>query len=210
MDDPVARTLDSYEGLAEEYRDRHADRSVVADSVDRFDGALAAAREDGALPNDRPARVLDVGCGPGWESATLADRGHDVTAVDITPAFLRQTGEVAPTAERARMDMRSLGFAPGSFDGVWVCASFLHVPREDAPATLAGFERVLREGGVLFCAVQRGEGETDVDEGPYDADDERRFVYYDPEGFRALVEDAGFAVDSVDSDDGWIQLLARA
>ncbi|MFC5972640.1 class I SAM-dependent methyltransferase [Halomarina salina] len=217
MDDPVARTLASYEGLADEYRDRHADRSVVADAVERFDDALGAARtgdggsSDGSLPSDRPTCVLDVGCGPAWEAATLADRGHDVTAIDITPAFLRQAGDVAPSADRARMDMRSLAFAPGSFDGVWACASFLHVPREDAPATLAGFERVLRDGGVLFCAVQRGEGERDTEGSPYDAEDERRFTLYDPESFREIVEDAGFTVDSLvtETDSHWLQVVAR-
>ncbi|MWG35170.1 class I SAM-dependent methyltransferase [Halomarina oriensis] len=210
MDDPVSRTLAAYEGLAPEYRERHDDRSVVAESVERFDRALADARESGPLTTDRPARVLDVGCGPGWEAATFADRGHDVTAVDLTPAFLDQAGEVAPNAARVRMDMRTLGFASRVFDGLWVCASFLHVPREDAAETLAGFRRVLRPGGVLFCAVQRGEGERDTEASPYEADDERRFTLYGEDEFRSLVASAGFErVETSVDDDHWIQSLAR-
>lgn len=210
MDDPVVRTVASYEGIAEEYRERHADRSVVADALGRFDEALDGARRAGTLPSDRPARVLDVGCGPGWESATLAEHGHDATAIDLTTAFLDQTGEVAPSADRARMDMRSLGFDPEAFDGLWVCASFLHVPREDAAATLAGFHRVLREGGVLFCAIRRGDGERDTEASPYEADDERRFTLYRPDEFRSLLTGAGFAVESLTRDGDWLQALALA
>ncbi|WP_254535541.1 class I SAM-dependent methyltransferase [Halomarina litorea] len=194
-EDPVKRTLATYETVAEEYRDRHADRSVVAHLVDRFDASLAPG-----------SRVLDVGCGPGWESATLLERGHDVTAIDLSASFLRAAGEVAPDAARSRMDMRELAVADGRFDGVWALASFLHVPREDAPSTLREFARVLDEGGVLFCGVKRGSGECLGR--AYDGDD-RRFTLYEPEEFRGLVERAGFDVSSLQSEDGWLQVLAR-
>jgi SAM-dependent methyltransferase len=211
MDDPTARTVASYERLAGEYRERHDDRSVVADGLDRFDAALGEARGgDSDARAGGTARVLDVGCGPGWESATLAERGHDVLALDITRAFLDQTAAVAPAADRARADMRSLPVADGTADGLWACASFLHVPRADAPGTLDEFRRVLRPGGVLFCAVRRGEGDRESEASAYEADDERRFTPYDPDSLRSLVVDAGFTVDALTEDGDWLQVLARA
>ena len=106
------------------------------------------------------------------------------------------------------MDMRTLGFDDERFDGLWVCASFLHVARDDAPVTLAEFHRVLRPGGVLLLSVQSGTGERVG--GLYD-DDSRRFTLYQPEELRTLVEGAGFTVESVGLDgQRWIQLLARA
>ena len=35
------------------------------------------------VPDDRPLRILDVGCGPGWVAAELRRRGHHVTGVDV-------------------------------------------------------------------------------------------------------------------------------
>ena len=193
-------TISTYQSVAEEYRERHGDRSGIAELVEQFLEALEAGVEG------ESARIADVGCGPGWESATFAERGHEVVGADLTPAFLATAREEAPSADFARMDMRSLGFAANSFDGLWACASFLHVPREDAPATLRGFRRVLRPGGVLLLSVKRGEGEMDGDS--YD-EDRRRFTLYRADQLRELTEGAGFAVESVASDD-WVQLLARA
>ncbi|AGN01511.1 ubiquinone/menaquinone biosynthesis methyltransferase UbiE [Salinarchaeum sp. Harcht-Bsk1] len=211
MSDPD--TIATYESVAVEYRERHADRSVVAEIVDAFLDALTAGTAAGPASDtngggepDEP-RVLDVGCGPGWESATFADAGHDVLGIDLTSEFLdAAANETAPTADFARMDMRRLGFVDATFHGLWACASFLHVPRENAPATLAGFERVLTDGGVLALSVKRGDGTRPGD--GYD-DDQREFVLYQPGEFRELVEDAGFTVETVDAREYWIFLLAR-
>jgi len=193
-------TVATYQSVAEEYRERHADRSTVRALVEQFLDAL-----DDATEGER-ARVADVGCGPGWESATFAERGHEVVGVDLTPAFLRLARDEAPAASFARMDMRSLGLATDAVDGLWACASFLHVPREDAPATVREFRRALRPGGVVCLSVKHGRGER---EGDTYAEDGRRFTLYRSEELRELVADAGFEVESV-SDGEWIRLLARA
>lgn len=199
MDD-LHDTVATYESVADRYRERHADRSVIAHLVDRFLESLADAG------HDEGARILDAGCGPGWESATFAERGHDPVGVDLTPTFLRVAREEAPGVPLARMDMRHLGLESDAVDGVWACASFLHVPREDAPGTLGEFRRVLRDGGVLQLSVKRGEGEQ-VGAG-YEGDD-RLFTLYRSKELRELAEDAGFRVDRVDGDETWIQLTAR-
>jgi SAM-dependent methyltransferase len=201
MDEATADTLATYERVADEYRERHGDRRVIADASRIFHGAL----------DDSGEQILDVGCGPGWESATFNEHGFDVTAIDLTPAFLTTVGKVAPGVARARMDMRALAFADDVFDGLWACASFLHVPRADAPDTLREFWRVLRPDGVFFCAVKRGDGVRTSDNDAYEGRDERRFTLYTPESLRECALDAGFTVERLDErNDGWLGLLARA
>jgi SAM-dependent methyltransferase len=198
----VERVVDRYEADAEDYRERHADRSVVAGLVERFLVAL----DGGSDPEDEhdgrePDRVLDAGCGPGWESATFAEAGGDVVGIDLTAAFLDAARQEVPEAALARMDMRQLGFGGNAFDGVWACASFLHVPREDAGPTLGEFRRVLRPGGTLLLSVKR-EG------------DERYFTLYDRDELAELVVESGFAVERActtdDANGAWVQLLASA
>ncbi|MGQ5516276.1 class I SAM-dependent methyltransferase [Halococcus saccharolyticus] len=203
MDESVADTVATYERVAPEYRERHADRSVIADAIETFLGALDGIDGD---------RVLDVGCGPGWESATFREHGLDVTAIDLSRSFLDATGEVASGASRARMDMRTLGVAERSVDGLWACASFLHVPHADASDTLREFRRVLRPNGVFFCAVARGEGERTRGGETYGERDERHFTLYTPEKLRERTIDAGFVVEELHegSDGEWLHLLARA
>jgi len=57
-------------------------------------------------------RILDLACGAGRHTESLRRRGHDVLGTDLSLTLLRQS--VAP--RRVAADMRSLPFAPGSFD----------------------------------------------------------------------------------------------
>lgn len=191
MDDSIASTVDTYESVAQQYRARHADRESVAGFLDRFLEAV-----DGS-------RVLDVGCGPGWESATFAEQGYDPVAIDLTPAFLGMAQTVV-AGRLVRMDMRQLALADGSVDGLWACASFLHVPRAEAPDTLNEFHRVLASGPIGL-AVKRGEGT--ITGTTYETDD-RQFILYTPDELRDMVTDAGFCCVDLTTEGGWIQCLA--
>lgn len=193
--DPLDETRSTYERHADAYYDRHTDRSVVAEQVESFRAALP-----------RQGRVADLGCGPGWEAATFVAAGHEVVALDLTWAFLDRTGTVAPDAHRVRGDMRALPIATGVLDGLWACASFLHVPREDAVPTLREFARTLRPDGVCHLSVHRGEGTRSGQS--YEGDD-RRFTLWTAEGLRAAVEDAGLAVEMLRTDGNWLWGLVR-
>ena len=59
------------------------------------------------------------------------------------------------------MDMTDLKFAENTFDGIWACSSFLHIPKKEALKTLKGFNRVLTKRGLLYVSVMEGEFEGD-------------------------------------------------
>lgn len=198
-------TIGTYQSSAEEYYENNADRSVIKELVSRFLTAVQNATDK------RSARIVDVGCGPGWESSTFAAHGHNAVGIDLTPAFVQAARQEIPAASFARMDMRHLSFAADSFDGLWACASFLHIPRDDALATLAGFYRVLRSGGIAHISVKRGDG---VMRGNTYNEDQRRFTLYQPDELRAKAAEVGFTVTSADAgahnDDDWLLLFLQA
>ncbi|GAB3767592.1 hypothetical protein GCM10028796_29510 [Ramlibacter monticola] len=45
------------------------------------------------------------------------------------------------------------------YDGIWCCASLLHVSTSDMPRTLASLWRALKPGGALYVSFKHGEGE---------------------------------------------------
>ncbi|HYF63182.1 MAG TPA: bifunctional GNAT family N-acetyltransferase/class I SAM-dependent methyltransferase, partial [Herpetosiphonaceae bacterium] len=79
---PVARQPDRtaaiYETIAEDYQSRHEDGPWQREALDHFSRALPA-----------PARLLEVGCGPGRDARMLRAAGYDVLALDRTWAMLR-------------------------------------------------------------------------------------------------------------------------
>ncbi|WP_459192265.1 class I SAM-dependent methyltransferase [Halosimplex sp. J119] len=210
MDERVRRTVETYERVAEQYARLHDDRAVVADLVEQFVTAVDErdGRGDDQTDRERP-RVLDVGCGPGWESEAFAEAGFAAVSFDLTRRFLEQARDRVPDGTVARGDMRALPFADDAFDGLWACASLLHVPEAEVPPTVAAFERVLADGGVALVSLKRSDGDDGRDESPYD-DDRRHFERYDAETVTDLFSDAGFAVRNVDTNDGWVAVCATA
>jgi SAM-dependent methyltransferase len=67
-------------------------------------------------------RVLDFACGAGLTANFLAQRGARVTAIDISPASVARTGELAAETgnviELIAGELRPGTFAPASFDAV--------------------------------------------------------------------------------------------
>ena len=95
------------------------------------------------------ASVLDLGAGAGRLSTPLAELGHRVTAVDVSPEMLAAVDSPAPI-ERVCGAIEGLALGR-RFDAV-VLASYL-VNHPSAPAYLATCARHLARGGSVF--VQR-------------------------------------------------------
>ncbi|MEE1795760.1 class I SAM-dependent methyltransferase [Streptomyces sp. BE308] len=143
------------------------------------------------------SRVLDVGCGTGRPTAqTLADAGHEVLGVDVSPVMTEIAARQVPGAAFRCADIRTLPL-PGTdaeeegFDAVCAYFSLLQMSREDQSRLLSKLGRSLRPGGRLVVATV-----------PLDVEDAGvvfmgrpvRVTSFGAEEFTALVVRAGFAV----------------
>ncbi|MEM8768261.1 MAG: class I SAM-dependent methyltransferase [Pseudomonadota bacterium] len=110
--------------------------------------ALSATGISGA------ARVLDVGCGPGLQTLQLARAlpEAEITAVDLHKPFLedlRQRAAAAGLDHRVHVepgDMRSLTFAPGTFDLLWSEGAIYNM---GVRAALDAWRPLLADGGAV-------------------------------------------------------------
>ncbi len=151
------------------------DNSYYSRNADAYvDETVNADMEDLYTPfTDRlppGARVLDAGCGAGRDVRFFLKKGYRVEAVDISP-------EMAVRAEALTgipVDRKSFEAVDkiDYYDGIWCCASLLHVPFSGLPAALSALARALKPGGVLYASFKYGRGErvkngrhfTDLDE----------------------------------------------
>lgn len=101
-----------------------------------------------------PARILDVGGGPGAYATWLEDLGHDVTLVDPVPLHVEQARVVLRRGRAAVGDARRLEEPDGSFDSALLLGPLYHLPeRADRLAALREARRVVRPGGLVAAAA---------------------------------------------------------
>ena len=142
------------------------------------------------------AKILDAGCGPGRDSEFFASKGYTVTGIDLSQKFIEIAKKAAPTATFALMDLRKISFPKESFDGIWACASLLHLERIEVPAVLAIFHRILKPGGIVFILVREGEGKKLVRWGMLKSK-RRFFTFFQSQTIRTFVTEAGFTIEEM-------------
>ncbi len=104
-----------------------------------------------------PARILDVGGGPGVHACWLAKQGYEIHLIDITPLHVELAKEASlrqPDAPLASVDIgdaRSLSWNAESIDAVLLLGPLYHLTeREDRLKALREAHRVLKPGGILI------------------------------------------------------------
>ncbi|MEW2134788.1 methyltransferase domain-containing protein [Streptomyces sp. NPDC005435] len=98
-----------------------------------------------------PARVLDVGGGPGAHARWLVEDGYGVYLVDPVPRHVERARATGASVEIG--DARSLTPADASFDVVLLLGPLYHLTaRTDRDQALAEAYRVLKPGGLLAAA----------------------------------------------------------
>lgn len=99
--------------------------------------------------------VLDIGCGPGWFWAAVADmlpEELELTLADLSPGMIQEAMKrckplpFSSVAGR-QADTANLSFDDGTFDAIIAMHMLYHVP--DPAAGIAEMFRVLKPGGFL-------------------------------------------------------------
>ena len=123
------------------------------------------------------SHILDAGCGSGRDARAFLTRGHRVTAFDASPTL------VALAAEHGGLPVQVKRFHEiewhGEFDGIWACASLLHVPLAELPEVLERLAIALKPHGTLYASFKYGSGEREHGG--------RRFTDLDESGLAALL-----------------------
>lgn len=98
-----------------------------------------------------PARILDVGGGPGVHARWLVADGYEVDLVDPVARHVEQASSICPASIG---DARSLDAADDSYDVVLLLGPLYHLPDPaDRRRALAEARRVVRPGGLVAAAA---------------------------------------------------------
>lgn len=101
--------------------------------------------------------ILDAGCGSGRDSKALLAAGYRVEAFDASPELARLASEYLGRAVAVRRCQEVNEQA--KYDGIWACASLLHLREAEIPDALCRLCTALRPGGTLYLSFKLGEGE---------------------------------------------------
>jgi ubiquinone/menaquinone biosynthesis C-methylase UbiE len=141
----IADTGDSYDRVAHRYSDLVQPglqaRPLENRLVDHF--ALQVTTVGGGP-------VLDLGCGPGWLTTSLASRGLNVTGIDISIRMLHLARANTPELAFAAASITQIPIADSAAAGVFCWYVLHHVPDEHLGTAIGELARVTRPGGFLM------------------------------------------------------------
>jgi SAM-dependent methyltransferase len=125
---------------------------LARQGYDRYRDLLNTPAFFDLLPDVSGMRGLDVGCGEGHNTRLLADRGAEMWAVDIAPAFVGYAREAGTAGVHYLVaGGQRLPFPDGAFDFVTAVMCLMDMPQPDQALSEAA--RVLKPGGFLQFSI---------------------------------------------------------
>lgn len=131
--------------------------------------------------------ILDAGCGSGRDAQAFIKKGFRVTAFDASKPL------AALASQLLGQQVNSCTFkkfkSNTHFDGIWACASLLHVPFAELSETIRHLSGLLLPEGYFYCSFKYGQGEAEVGE--------RHFTYMDEKDMERLSGAAGLSLHQI-------------
>jgi ubiquinone/menaquinone biosynthesis C-methylase UbiE len=134
---------------------------------------------------------VDLGCGPGHVTRYLAERGLDISGIDISKNMVKQARKLNPGIKFAQGDMQQLDVEDNHWASIVSFYSIIHTPIDALMTTLLEFHRVLEPGGALLLAFHM-DAETRHLADWWEQDVDLNFYFYRSLHMLVNLEHAGF------------------
>lgn len=182
---------DYYSSNAQEF----FDSTVAVDVTELHRPFLTALSRVQKNRKNEQLRILDAGCGSGRDALAFSKMGFDVEAFDGCEELAQKATELLgkPVATATFMSFNT----DVPFDGIWACASLLHVPPAELKDTFIHLASMLADDGVFYCSFKYGDGEMERQG--------RRFTNLTEEGLKKVLTGTALTVS-----DSWVSSDVRA
>ena len=114
--------------------------------------------QDGFLKYLEPgALILDFGCGSGRDTRYFLSKGYRVEAIDGSEELVKIA------RKNTGIEVKQMLFQDFNetekYDGIFACASILHVPYTELPDILTRISNALKPDGIFYTSFKYGEFE---------------------------------------------------
>ncbi len=146
----IPQPFDESEKETIAYYNARADHFFQATA--HLDMSALYERFEKRLPQN--AVVLDAGCGSGRDTLHFASKGFKVSAMDASSEMVRLARALTglEVIESSFMEINE----DQKYDGIWACASLLHVPRAQIDTVINKLSTALKADGVLYTSFKYG------------------------------------------------------
>jgi len=135
------------------YYDKHAE-AFVLQTID-VDMSALHRRFLANVPGG--GSILDAGCGSGRDAKAFKEMNYPVVAFDAAEAMCR-SASLSLGDEVLQLKFQDVAWKE-EFDGVWACASLLHVSESELGDCCARLLRAVKPSGVIYVSFKHGHGE---------------------------------------------------
>ena len=98
--------------------------------------------------------ILDAGCGSSRDAMYFKQQGFTVSAFDASPELAKLASNYLQQAVEVKT-FQQLN-CTNKYDGIWCCASLLHVPKAELPQVFLKLQNALKPNGVLYVSFKYG------------------------------------------------------
>lgn len=103
------------------------------------------------------ANILDFGCGSGRDTKYFLAKGFQVDAIDGSTELCEiaraYTGVPVKNMLFQNLDEYE------KYDGIWACASVLHMPKSELPDVFCRMAKALKQDGIIYTSFKYGDFE---------------------------------------------------
>lgn len=153
------------------------------------------------------AEILDFGCGSGRDIKYFLSQGMKVSACDGSPAMVKEAAEYTGIPVTC-MKFQELS-AEDQYDGIWACASLLHLPYAELDDVFGKMMKAIHKEGIIYMNFRYGTFEGYRDNRWYTDLDINKAAELILPHRDALLLECWKSHDTLNRDLLWLNLIVR-